>query len=375
MTRRFSVSAFCFLWLVSCGKSDMPEASEYGICGQMQLEYATQFGVDYCDNGCALIHIAEEDYLFVPTGCSVPENNTLPVIFQPSGNIYLASSSAMDLFDAIGGMDAVSMTSTDKDGWSLPNVRQAMEHEKLVFIGKYSAPDYEALTESDCPLAIENMMISHSPSVREQIESLGIPVIVERSSYEQHPLGRMEWMKLYGLLLGKEETAESVFQEKAAVLQAVESDDIPPEEQKTAAFFSITTNGSVTIRKPGDYISQMIQLAGGQYIFAPDMLHVDDNALSTMNIQMESFYANAKDADILIYNSTIEGQLNSISQLIEKSSVFQDFRAVQNDNVWCTEQNFYQQTSGAADMIADLRKIFCGQADTAEQLHYLHRIH
>ena len=110
-------------------------------------------------------------------------------------------------------------------------------------------------------------------------------------------------------------------------------------------------------------------------IFSADDLSIDDNALSTVNIQMETFYAAAKDADILIYNSTIEGQLDSIAQLTEKSAVFKDFRAVQNDAVWCTEQNFYQQTTGAADMMTDLNRIISGQADETEQLTYLHRIH
>ncbi len=375
MMKRVLPFAAAFILLTGCAAHTEPDTAGYQIAGQMPLEYAAQFSVDHCTDGCSVIHIAADSYLFVPDGCSEPEENSLPVIHQPHGDIYLASSSAMDLFDAIGSLDAVTMTSTDIGGWTLPAVQDAMQRGELTFIGKYSAPDYEALTESDCPLAIENTMISHSPAVKEQIESLGIPVIVERSSYEQHPLGRMEWMKLYGLLLGKEEEAEKVFEEKTAGFHALQLPDISDAERKTVAFFSVTANRAVNIRKPGDYISQMIGLAGGRYIFTADDLHIDDNALSTMNIQMETFYSIAKNADILIYNSTIEGQLDSIAQLIEKSSVFKDFRAVQNDAVWCTEQNFYQQTTGAADMMTDLNCIFSGQAENIEQLTYLHRIH
>ncbi len=182
-------------------------------------------------------------------------------------------------------------------------------------------------------------------------------------------------MKLYGLLLGKEEIAAQCFAEKTAGFHAMTLSEVPDNERKTAAFFSITANGAVNIRKPGDYISQMIGLAGGRYIFTADDLHIEENALSTMNIQMETFYSAARDADILIYNSTIEGQLDSIAQLTEKSPVFEDFRAVQNDCVWCTEQNLFQQTTGAADMITDLNRIFSGQADDTEKLTYLHRIH
>ena len=375
MKRRCLLIPAALILLTGCTGQTSQDSSAFEITGQMPLSYATQFSVDTCADGCSVIHIAADDYLFVPEGCSAPADNTLPVIRQPQGDIYLASSAAMDLFDAIGALDAVTMTSTDTDGWTLPHVREAMQRGDLVFIGKYSAPDYEALTESECPLAIENTMISHNPAVKEQIESLGIPVLVERSSYEQHPLGRMEWIKLYGLLLGKTDEAAAYFEEKTAGFRALALSDIPESERRTAAFFSITANGAVNIRKPGDYISQMIGLAGGRYIFTADALNIDDNALSTMNIQMETFYSAAKDADILIYNSTIEGQLDSIAQLCEKSPVFTDFYAVQNDAVWCTEQNFYQQTTGAADMITDLNMIFSGQADQTEQLTYLHRIH
>ena len=118
----------------------------------------------------------------------------------------------------------------------------------------------------------------------------------------------------------------------------------------------------------------MIDMAGGSYVPTAQQLKVDDNALSTMNMQMEAFYAAAKDADYIIYNSTIEGDLQTISQLTQKSSLLKDFKAVQTGNVWCTEKNMFQQTTGAADMIADLNRIVTGQADQTGQLTFLHRL-
>ena len=52
-----------------------------------------------------------------------------------------------------------------------------------------------------------------------------------------------------------------------------------------------------------------------------------------MNMQMEEFYAGAKDADYIIYNSTIDGELTDISQMLEKSSLLADFKAVKDGNV------------------------------------------
>ena len=164
----------------------------------------------------------------------------------------------------------------------------------------------------------------------------GIPVLVERSSYESHPLGRMEWIKLYGALLGKDELAKACFQEQVKNLEAVMNQQ---PTGKTAAFFYISSNGYVNVRKSGDYVAKIIQLAGGSYV--PENLEENENALSTMNMQMEAFYAAAREADYLIYNSTVDGQLYTLEQLLDKSSILADFKAVKQGHVWCTEKNLF----------------------------------
>lgn len=85
--------------------------------------------------------------------------------------------------------------------------------------------------------------------------------------------------------------------------------------------FYITANGAVNVRKPNDYIAQMIGLAGGTYVLN-DRLSAEENALSTMNMQMEDFYAAAKDADILIYNSTIEGSFTVSMNFWQRAHCF-----------------------------------------------------
>ena len=221
----------------------------------------------------------------------------------------------------------------------------------IEYAGKYSAPDYEAICDADCDLALESTMIYHTPKVKEQLERLGIPVLVERSSYESNPLGRMEWIKLYGVLTGKEEQAEALYDEQLDALAPILD---RPSTGKTAAFFYITANGAANVRKSTDYVAKMLELAGGKYIF--DDL-TDDDARSTMNMQMESFYAGAKDADVLIYNSTIDGELQTLDELLAKSPLFADFKAVQTGNVWCITKNFYQESLALGDMILDVHAV------------------
>lgn len=375
MKRLFCIfTALCMLLLTSCGTKKISEVSlNLEKTGSMEILYSDQFSADFYEGGYSLITIFGDKYLLVPPEGEIPKNTDgLTIIKQPVDNIYLAASSAMDLFDGLGGLDSVAMTSTDSSGWSLPDIASAVDNGDITYIGKYNMPDYEALLECDCGLAIESTMIYHNPETKEKIQQLGIPVLVERSSYESHPLGRMEWIKLYGLLIGKYDEAEKYFNEKTAAFNELSGQDDVDENRKTVAFFYISSNGYVNIRKPGDYISKMIGLAGGRYIFNADDLNIEDDSLSTMNIQTETFYELAKDADIIIYNGTIEGRLDSIQQLVSKCSILSDFKAVKEGNVWCTEQNMYQKTTGAADMIMDMNRVLSGE--TEENLTYLHKL-
>lgn len=360
---QYFLMIFAALIFSSCAAETQTLIFDSKPVGSMDLKYAEQFSVDYYNNGFSVITIGGTDkFLLVPRDKDIPEDvpAEMTVIKQPVKNIYLAASSAMDLFDGINSLDSIRASSTKEKDWSLPRIKSAMENGQILYAGKYSAPDYELILSEKCSLAIQSTMIYHKPEVKEMLENQGIPVMVERSSYEAHPLGRMEWIKLYGLLVGKEKEAGDFFNEKIGLLESIVTGEAT---EKTAAFFYIGSNGNVNVRKSGDYISKIIELAGGQYAFSAEDLKIDDNDLSTMNIQFETFYAIAKDSDFLIYNSTVDGGISDVGQLIEKNSLLADFKAVQNGNVWCTEKNMFQQTTGAADVIYEMSKIFSGETD------------
>lgn len=164
----------------------------------------------------------------------------------------------------LDALDSIALSGTRAEGWYLDEAKKAMQDGRIAYAGKYSAPDYERILTSGCGLAVENTMIYHTPEVKEQLERFGIPVLVERSSYESSPLARMEWIKLYGILLGKETLAEEVFTRQAQRIAPLLDQ---PSTGKRCAFFSITASGLATVRKSGDYVAQMIGMAGGEYVF------------------------------------------------------------------------------------------------------------
>ena len=360
----FAAAAFL---LAGCTQRTEKEDKIVQSTDRMVLEYAEQFSVDYYGDA-ALVSIAEEACCWLaPEGTEVPDSPEVPVLHPPLDHLYLASSAAMDPFCKLGALEHVRFTGTTAEDWSLQEVTFAMEAKKLLYAGKYRAPDYELLLSEGCSLAVENTMILHSPAVREQLEALGIPVIVERSSYESHPLGRLEWIKLYGLLVGKAPEAEAYFEQQTASLRDILS---AAPTGKSLAFFYVSPNGYINVRRPGDYLTRMVELAGGVYV--PDGLSEKSGGEgSVMSLQPEAFYAGARDADVLIYNGNIY-EVTSLAQLLKMCELLSDFKAVREGNVWVTEQNLFQETSAIGGMIADFHTVLSGT--TENRLTYLRRL-
>lgn len=326
--------------------------------GAMALSYAECFSVDYYSENFALITVMDgARYLVVPEGAQAPEGlePSIAVLQKPLGKVYLAASSAMALVDRLDALDAVRFSALQPDAWTVEHAAEAMQAGRILYAGKYSEPDYELLLLEGCDIAVENTMLLHTPKVRELIELLGIPVFIDYSSYEPHPLGRLEWIRLYGLLLDRAAEAEAFFGEQRSAVEAIAQQ---PSTGSTVAFFYLHTDGTAVVRGADDYIARMIGLGGGVYAFS-DMDEAS-RSRAAVHLTMEDFYAEAADADYLIYNAAIDKTVNSLGDLLNRSPLFQDFEAVKRGRLFVAGDALYQASDRAAGLILDVHAMLGG---------------
>ena len=350
--------------------AEAPEIKGLTFESELETYYADQFKVYRYEGGYKYFHIVDgDDFLLVPEGGSVPEglDESVTVLQGPVENIYLAATAQMALFLSMDGADSVRMTSLRQDGWTYDEPKKLLDEGKIVFAGKYSEPDYELLLDEECGLAIESTMIYHTPEVKEMLEDLGIPVLVDRSSYESNPLGRMEWIKFYGELIGKEAEAAAFVEAQKAEVDTIE--DFTNTE-KTVAFFYITTDGKANVRSSDDYIPTMIEMAGARYIFK-DV--TDESGRSTVPMTIEAFYNIARDADYIIYNASIDGSVTNMEELLAKDPILSEMKAVKENNCWSSGGSMYQRTDITGDMIMDLHTLFTDD-DPEGKLKYITKL-
>lgn len=359
--------------LSGCSRNSSAEEQELPLVYEdsLKLQYAENFSIDYYAGGYSMITTKRDGsrFLIVPEQAEAPEGleEDIVILKQPIQDIYLVASAVMDMFCQLDGLDAISFSGQKQENWYIEDAKNAMAEGRLLYAGKYNRPDYEQLVSRGCRLAIENGMIAHAPEVVEKLEDFEIPVLMEASSYEAHPLGRVEWIKLFGALLGKEEAAERIFQEQADILNRI-SEDQPSE--KTVAFFFVSSNGMVQVRQSSDYIPRMIELAGGRYVF--ENLGDPESRKATMNMQAEEFYHKARNADFLIYNSSIDGGISTMKELLDKCEFLEDFQAVKEGNVWCTSNDMYQQSLSIGYLMEDMHRML--QEDNTSPMHYLFEV-
>ena len=341
--------------------------------------YAECFAIYRYEGGYAVLSVDDgRRYLIVPEGGAIPEGTDgqgggavlkdedgqeLIVLQQPLDRIYLAASAAMCQFDEIGAVRDVILSGLERDDWYIESAREAMDEGTLSYGGKYSEPDYEKIIEAGVNLAVESTMILHTPKVQEKLELLGIPVLIDRSSYEHEPLGRAEWVRVYGLLTGREEEAAKAFDEQKGYAEALAP--IPEGNIRSLAVFSINAARQVVTRSREGYLGKMVEIAGGT-LCTP----VLDSSLATETVSMESFYAAAEDADILIYNASIEDAPEDLAELCAKDSILTQFRAVSEGNVWCMRSSLYQNANRTGAILRDLHAIVTGEKGDETEFFY-----
>lgn len=321
--------------------------------GNMELEYAEGFSVELFKGGYRRITLADsgEQFLVVPEGMSVPEGleESVSVLQMPVDHVYMASTGMVSLVDAIGALDHIKLVATDLDGWYIDNVVEAMNKGEISYSGNYKEPDYEMMVDKGIQLHIDTAMIDSCPEVTEKFTELGIPNMKEMSSKENHPLARVEWVKLTGVLFGKEAEAQAYFDNQKAMMEqatAKESSGI------SVAMGYITSSGKCYARNGGDYLVHMIGLAGGNYVCA----EMEPQKSGNTSMTFEEWYAAFRDADYLFYWN-LGNKFYSIQEMTEYEPLFADFKAVKEGHVWITSPDFSQATSAISSIAADMNTI------------------
>lgn len=324
MKKLFPILFLCLL--ISCGRNVRKPVSG-------GMEYARWFEVQ---EGSLIFHS--------PYGAP---DDTLAV-GAPLRRIVCMSSSYIGFLDALG-CDSVAVAVSGLAYVTDPEVR-----EHAVEVGYDAALDYETILKLQPDLLLTYAVSAAEPPYLAKLRELGIRTAVIHEHLESHPLARAEYIKLFGLLTGRPEQADSLFAlTRDRYLSLVCETDIPRK-----VLVNIPYADQWYIPGGENYMTRLIRDAGGEVLGAvPGQFH-------SSVISVEKAYAFAREADFWLN----PGWCSTREQLRSVHPLFADF-PVLGKQVW---NNTKQSTPGGGNafwetgpahpdlILEDLRAIFDG---------------
>lgn len=279
----------------------------------------------------------------------LPEGTVVRTPLQKSviySSVHCSLWSELDELKGIGGVCGLEYI-------KLPQIQEGCRNGSIVNVGNSMNPNIERIIDLR-PDAILLSPFENSGGYG-RVGKLNIPIIECADYMETSALGRAEWMRLYGLLLGKEAQADSLFagieKEYLTLTQQVKSQNL-----KRPTVISEMKNSSAWYIPGGNStMGRLYQDAGADYVFA------SLSNSGSVPLAFETVFDRGGNADIWLikYN---QPQDKTYSELERDYAPYARFKAFQDRKVYGCNTNhvpFYEESPFHPELLLkDLIKIF-----------------
>lgn len=272
------------------------------------------------------------------------------VVYTPVQRALIATSPLCQLMLWLGAADAIGGV-CDAEYMNIPYVAQRIKSGAISDCGSSMSPSVEVVAVSH-PQAM--FFSSFENSSYAQFERLGMPVVECVEYMEPTALARAEWMKFYGMLVGKEREADMLFDKvdkQYAALKKIAATD----KHRPVVVTERVTGGTWFCPGGKSTMSALIGDANAQYVFAAD------GHGGSLSLAPEAVAAKASDADVWMFVYSAP-QLLSKSQLLAEYHGYANIKAFKSGNIYqCSNMrsNYFNEISFRPDyLLSDFIKIF-----------------
>ncbi len=245
-------------------------------------------------------HGTELEYFLLPRGMAIPASlDVSRVIYVPVERMICMSTTHTAMLSALGATDLLA-------GISGPGLFYDTLILDAVARGSVRGVGYEGNLNNELIVALKpDLVMAYGvadPSSGQlgKLSSLGIKVIYNADYLEEHPLSRAGWIRLFGLLTGRRERADSLFAEVSGRYNELAARVRSSAGERPAVLLGAPWEDVWYVSPGNSYTGRLIEDAGGRYLFA------DMTEAHSVPFSVEAVFRRAADADIWINPGTAE---------------------------------------------------------------------
>ena len=294
--------------------------------GKNQIKFAKHVEIRSV-NGYDQLHILNPKTHQVETRFALVEANSKAVvpanyikIEVPIRNLVALSSTFIGMLDAIKALDCIVGT-TNKDYISNPTVLKYLKSGKIIDFGDETSITPEKLIQQKTQLIVYSGFGQPFPNA-EKLEKLGVLTLSNYDWEEAHPLGKAEWIKVFGALCGKQKEANAYF--KSVVRQYNAIKEVAKKSSKHPKVIFGGMVGSIWYAPAGQsFLAGVMKDAGFDYCYA------NEKGTASCEKSLEQMYKDQK--GILLW---LNAEAISKQELLARNKKFETFDAFQSGSIY-----------------------------------------
>lgn len=221
------------------------------------------------------------------------------VIRVPVRRMICMSTTHLAMMRALGATDLlVGISGPDLVYDSL--ILDAVSRGKIVDIGYEGNLNNELIVTLRPDLLMAYGVASPSSGNTGKLSAMGVKVLYNADYLEEHPLARYEWIRLFGLLTGREAMADSLFREVSAAYRELSERVRENVRERPEVLLGAPWEDVWYVSPANSYTGRLIEDAGGHYLYS------DLSEAHSVPFSVEAVFERATEADIWLNPGTAE---------------------------------------------------------------------
>jgi iron complex transport system substrate-binding protein len=329
--------ALTLLFLLSCHR-DGGNAADAGMrSGSAFTAYATRFDVTECgtfrllrvfdpwqnSHGIAFTYVLGSSRETVPDSLSA-----CPFIRVPVKRVVTMSTTHVAMINALGAGTSIMGASGSRFIYD-PVLRSRLDAGLIREVGYEPGLDYEAIVDLDPDVVFIYGVESSVSAAAGKLGEMGVPVVYCAEYLEDHPLGKAEWIRFFGLFYGLEDRALDFFRSVDSSYRNIAL-IASKAENRPRVLTGLPWKDTWYVAGGQSFAARLIRDAGGTYLWE------DDPSTEAIPLDLESVYSKAVEADIWIN----PGLARSLDELVRFDERFAGLPTVVNGSVYNNTARF-----------------------------------
>jgi iron complex transport system substrate-binding protein len=307
-----------------------------GPASSVNVRYAGRFAMEKKD-GLTVITILNpwqgarnisQVYFLAGKGEKLPPGyDTSHVIRTPVKRVIAMSTTYLSMVSALGETDRIIGIS----GSSLlydDNLREAVKRGKIADVGYDDNLNMEMIIRLKPDLVMVYGVGGESSGTIGKLKDLGIRVMINADYLEDDPLGKTEWIKVFGALFSKEKEADSIFSSITAKYDSIKTCVAGSSDSKPSVMLGLPWKDTWYISPGNSYMGRLISDAGGNYIWK------ETKSETSLPYGLENVWMKAMNADFWLNISTVSdrGEILVVDNRLGDLPAFKKGNLFNNNN-------------------------------------------